>query len=183
KPTASLAEIASAWKQVGERTIADVDRELANGGQSLSEQLPLVLLKAMLYQYEGDAKQAYQVLDELRSRVERDDVTAQQALYTIIYFQGITALRHGENENCIRCRGESSCIIPMAPAAIHTNPEGSKLAIKHFMEYLDRFSDDLEVAWLLNVAHMTLGEHPGQVDARFLLSLDRFGNSEFDTGR
>jgi hypothetical protein len=183
EPTASLDEISAAWKGIGERTIAGIDRDLANGAVSFPEQLSLLLLKAMLHHYEGEARNAYQVLDDLRSRVERDDAVAQQALYTIIYFQGITALRLGENENCILCRGESSCIIPIAPAAIHTNPEGSKLAIKHFMEYLNRFPDDLEVAWLLNLAHMTLGEHPGSVDSRFLISLDHFGKSEFDIGR
>src|SRR5262249_47606372 len=79
--------------------------------------------------------------------------------------------------------GECSCIIPIAPAAVHTNPLGSRLAIKHFTEYLRQFPDDLEVRWLLNVAHMTLGEHPHQVEAPFLIPLDRFFHSEFDIGR
>ena len=104
-------------------------------------------------------------------------------LYRIIYFQGVTALRRGENDNCIMCRGESSCILPIAPAAVHTKPEGSRLAIRHFTEYLEQFPDDLGVRWLLNLAHMTLGEYPAKVDPRFLVSLDRFRNSEFDIGK
>ena len=66
---------------------------------------------------------------------------------------------------------------------MHTNPAGSRLAIQHFTEYLEQFPDDLEVRWLLNLAHMTLGEHPDKVDPRFLISLDRFRNSEFDIGK
>ena len=108
---------------------------------------------------------------------------AEAWLYTVIYFQGVTALRRGENDNCVMCRGESSCILPISPAAVHTNPTGSRLAIKHFTEYLEQFPDDLEVRWLLNVAHMTLGEHPRTVDPAYLVSLDRFANSEFDIGR
>ncbi len=46
----------------------------------------------------------------------------QENLYTIIYFQGITALRRGETENCVMCRGESSCILPISAAAVHTDP-------------------------------------------------------------
>ena len=42
------------------------------------------------------------------------------------------------------CRGESSCILPLAPAALHTNPTGSRRAIEHFTEYLKEFPDDLE---------------------------------------
>ncbi len=81
------------------------------------------------------------------------------------------------------CRGESSCILPISRAAVHTKPEGSRLAIKHFTEYLDRFPEDLEAKWLLNLAHMTLGEHPDGVDSRYRLSLDRFAHSEFDIGK
>ena len=37
--------------------------------------------------------------------------------------------------------------------------------------------------WLLNVAHMTLGEHPDRVDPRYLISLDRFNAPEFGIGK
>src|SRR5581483_5662324 len=99
------------------------------------------------------------------------------------YYQGLTALRRGETDNCILCRGESSCILPIVPSAVHTRPAGSRLAIQHFTEYLDRFPDDLEVKWLLNLAHMTLGEHPSAVAPEHLIGLDRFTRSEFDIGR
>ena len=81
------------------------------------------------------------------------------------------------------CRGESSCILPIAPAARHTKPEGSRQAIGYFTEYLRVFPDDLEVRWLLNLAHMTLGEYPDKVDPRYLVSLNRFLKSEFDIGK
>ncbi len=115
--------------------------------------------------------------------MEKIDSVAETALYTVIFFQGVTALRCGETEHCIMCRGESSCILPISPAAVHIKPEGSRLAIRHFTEYLEKFPDDLEVKWLLNVAHMTLGEHPHGVDPRHLIRIDRFVNSEFDIGK
>ena len=89
-----------------------------------------------------------------------DDTLATEKLTTLFYLQGVTAMRRGENENCVMCRGERSCILPLAPAAFHTNPVGSRQAIRHFTEMLERFPDDLDVRWLLNLAHMTLGEHP-----------------------
>src|SRR5205085_6215653 len=70
------------------------------------------------------------------------------------------------------CRGESACIFPISPAAVHNNPTGSRLAVEHFSEYLKQFPDDFEVKWLLNLAHMTLGEHPHKVDPRNLLRFD-----------
>jgi ASPIC and UnbV/FG-GAP-like repeat len=119
----------------------------------------------------------------MRTWVQRHDELADASLYTIIFQQGVVAMRRGETENCVMCRGESSCILPIAPSAVHTNPEGSRLAIRHFTEYLERFPDDLGARWLLNLAHMTLGEYPQGVDPRFRLSLDPFLHSEFDIGK
>ena len=152
------------------------------------EQVPreivaLLMTKAQLLNYEGEPNRSYEVAHEARSVAETDDQLASEWLYTIIFCQGVTALRLGENENCILCRGESSCILPIAPAAVHTKPEGSRMAIRHFTEYLQQFPDDLGVRWLLNLAHMTLGEYPDKVDPRFLVSLERFRNSEFDIGK
>ena len=91
-------------------------------------------------------------------------------------------MRLGENENCILCRGESSCIVPINTAAVHTKP-ADRAAIGYFTEYLEQFPDDIGVKWLLNVAHMTLGEFPSKVDPRYLLDLDGFLYSGLDIGK
>ena len=180
---ASLKEISHAWQRVGFRGIQRIDQVLANENRSPKDRVSAFLSKASLLNYEGQPQRAYEVLCQARAVAEvHDDVAAEQ-LYSIVYMQGLTSLRRGEDENCILCRGESSCILPIAPAAVHTNPAGSRQAIVHFREYLEQFPDDWEVRWLLNLAHMTLGQHPDQVDPRYLISLDRFRHSEFDIGR
>ena len=123
------------------------------------------MLKAFVLNSKGETAAAYQVLGQLRAFMAQRNAVAVKGLASVIYCQGVTALRLGENENCVMCRGESSCIFPISPAAVHTNPNGSRLAIKHFTEYLTQFPDDLEVRWLLNLAHMTLGEYPDRVDS------------------
>ena len=184
-PGASLETIADSWKQAALRVISQTERPLKTARESgdAFTAVNLLTLQAMMFDNEGKPGRAYEALTTARSLIEQNDSLAQPLLYTTIYFQGVVAMRRGENENCIECRGESSCILPISPAAIHTNPAGSRLAIRHFTEYLAEFPDDLEVLWLLNVAHMTLGEHPGNVDPRFLISLDRFRNSEFNIGK
>jgi hypothetical protein len=185
KPGASLESIAESWRQPGLKALAQLEAPLQtarSAGDSMRT-VVLLLYQAMLWHSEGQPKRAYEALQEARSLVEADDLLAREWLHTLMYFQGVAALRRGENENCIECRGESSCILPIAPAAVHSNPTGSRLAIRHFTEYLERVPQDLEVRWLLNLAHMTLGEHPAQVDPRFRISLDRFCQSQFDIGK
>lgn len=182
-PTATLMEISNAFQGVGKRGIRRVDEELGGPHVSDDQRALMLLTKASLWNYEGEPKRAYQVLEQARSLVEKNEAVARAGLYSIVAFQGITALRRGENENCIMCRGESSCILPISPAAVHTNPDGSRRAIQHFTEYLEQFPDDLEIRWLLNLAHMTLGEYPDRVDPRFLVRLDHFLKSECDIGK
>jgi hypothetical protein len=180
---ASLETIADCWRRPGLRILESLDRDLAGRNLSAYDRIGVLITRAMLFNSEGEARRAYQALEEARSQVEADDRLAQSHLFTIIYLQGVTALRVGENDNCILCRGESSCILPISPAAVHRNPEGSRLAIQHFSEYLRQFPDDLEIRWLLNLAHMTLGEYPDKVAPQFLVKLDRWMHSEFDIGK
>ncbi len=182
-PDATFEEIGRVFKGVGFRNIEKIERQLAQPGFPEDRRIVFELAKASLFNYEAEPGRAYEVLSRMRAWLGERDKLAEQWLYTVIYFQGATALRQGENDNCIMCRGESSCILPISQAAVHTKPDGSRLAIKHFTEYLTRFPDDLEARWLLNLAHMTLGEHPDGVDSRYLISLEKFAHPEFDIGK
>jgi hypothetical protein len=185
QPTDSLQQIAPYWDRIGYRTIEQIDAHLENSQAPVSDALQLQLLgnKSEYYMYEGNAAAAYSTLQRARSLVEGTPFLKREYLSSIIFFQGVAALRRGEDDNCIMCRGESSCILPIGSEAVHQKPDGSRLAIKHFTEYLREFPDDLEVQWLLNLAHMTLGEYPRKVDPQYLVRIDKFLNSEFDIGR
>jgi hypothetical protein len=182
-PSDSLEEIGKAWQGVARKKIERIHPYLGREVPPDHTKLDLLLTEATYSNYEGQPEQAYQRMVQARSLAEGRDDLAREWLFTIIYFQGVTALRLGENENCIFCRGESSCILPISPSAVHINPRGSRLAVEHFTEYLQQFPDDLEVRWLLNLAGMTLGEHPAGVDSRYLLSLNRWRHCEFNIGR
>ncbi len=182
KPDAPLREIASRWEHAGFRGVKIVDRQLADPSLGRNGRFSALFLKANLLSYEGEAEAAYKILCELRELVEGDPALAQSALGTVIYLQGVMGFRRGENDNCLSCQGDSACLLPIAPSAVHSNPEGSRLAIRHFTEYLEQFPENLEVRWLLNLAHMTLAEYPDKVDPRFVLDLSKFFKSEFDIG-
>jgi FG-GAP-like repeat/ASPIC and UnbV len=180
---ASLSDIARAFEEAVPRSLARIDDDLAHPTTSSSERISALIARAMILNYEADPQRAYEALVRARELIESSPAESREMRYSVIYFQGVCALRIGENDNCILCRGESSCILPISVAAQHKNTKGSSLAIQHFTEYLEQFPQDEGVRWLLNVAHMTLGQHPHRVDPRHLVKLDRFEKSEFDIGR
>jgi FG-GAP-like repeat/ASPIC and UnbV len=179
----TLEELSNIWRGVGSRNIEGIDHALAEVAPLTYDSMTFRIVKASFYNYEAQPRKAYQVLEEMRNLLRDSPLLATHWLYTVIYFQGVTALRCGETENCVQCRGPCSCIVPLDPAAFYTNPSGSRLALEHFTEYLQQFPDDLGVRWLLNIAHMTLGEYPDKVDPRYALSLAAYLHSELDIGK
>ena len=86
----------------------------------------------------------------------------------------IAFLRLGEQENCLAAHNEDSCVFPLRSRAFHLLPRGSRGAISLLNEQLAVSPDDLASRWLLNLAHMTVGEYPAKVPAKFLIPPERF---------
>ncbi len=178
----SLEDIRQACLHLGQRNRALVDEQLRGDFPTEADRVEALLNKAAMFMYDGDTQAAYEVLGETRRYVESSPLRSDDWLYTVIFFQGVAGLRRGENENCVDCRGAGACIFPLAPTAVHKLPAGSRTAIRHFTEYLEKFPDDLGVRWLLNLAYMTLGEYPAKVPPQYLLTFDQFGRDD-DIGR
>jgi hypothetical protein len=137
----TLDELCDLWQRRQDQLLDDLDRQLAAGNQAGQGFIDLSLAKASLLNALGRPEEAYEALAKARGRAVKDRNLTMNCLATIVYFQGVSALRRGETENCIMCRGECSCILPIAPAAVHTNPAGSRLAVQHFLELLGALSD------------------------------------------
>ena len=96
----------------------------------------------------------------------------------------VAYMRLAEDENCCQQYTGESCIVPIRGAGLHTRTEGARQAIRYFSEVLAErpaVPDAMETVlcektalWLLNVAHMTLGEYPEGVPPAFLVSLDAY---------
>ena len=132
-----------------------------------------------LHMYEGRFVEASSWFGKAIS--ENPDIPREERA-NLLALRGVAALRRGEIENCVACLGPSSCLLPIAPEAVHQRTEGSREAIRWFTEYLGERPEDLGVRWLLNIAHMTLGEYPEKVPASYLIPTEAF-RSRHQAGR
>ena len=96
--------------------------------------------------------------------------------------KAISHLRIGEQDNCLLNHNGDSCLFPIRHGGIHQLPEGSRAAIAELTPLLEKFPGDLRARWLLNIAHMTLGEYPEKVPARWLIPPQVF-ESDYDIKR
>lgn len=96
--------------------------------------------------------------------------------------KGVAFFRLGEQENCLATHNADSCVFPLKPKAFHLLPRGSRGAIAMFNAHLAEFPNDFSTRWLLNLAHMTLGEYPEKVNPEYLIPVEKFA-SEFDMPR
>lgn len=178
----SLQDIRDSYQGAAKRGRELVDAELARGKPTPGQRLDLLLTSAKLDLFEGDVKKAETGFAKAREFARRGGAALSGRLPEILYLQGVAAFRRGETENCIECRGEGSCVFPIAATALHTFPEGSRRAAGFFAEYLEKVPSDLGARWLLNLSHMTVGEYPAKVPAQHMIPVQPF-QSEFDIGR
>jgi len=179
----SLDNIKACFDGAGNRGIQRIEDDL------LHERIPTplipktLIMKAKLCLYEGDFAKASATLREARALMERSPVPPPLQEYEfLIKLQGIAALRRGETENCVECGCFSSCIFPIQPQAVHSKKAGSTEAIQYFTEILRVHPDSIEERWLLNLAHMTLGQYPEGVPQEYRIPLEPF-QSKNDIGR
>ncbi len=107
----------------------------------------------------------------------------------VVFRLAVAWLRYGERRNCAGrhgAQGAEACILPIRGDAVHDEREGSEQAARFLREYLAAVPrnsvQQVKARWLLNLAHMTLGDHPAAVEPEHRLPLSAFG-SEADFPR
>jgi tetratricopeptide (TPR) repeat protein len=148
--------------------LADVERQ----GTDLPELVRAHHELGQLYAYRGEMSASVKHLAQAL-RIVADNAArqpslgeAERYLETLL---GVAELRRGEVENCLEHHNADRCLFPLRPRGQHELRSGSTEAIRHFERLLARDPEDLELRWLLNLAHMTLGSYPTGVPPRFLI--------------
>lgn len=147
------------------------------------EQVNLRVVFARQQMQAGRPDQALNTYAELERLMAQQKIGFGPEGRTEIRFRRAVAfLRMGEQENCVGRHMAESCLFPLSEAARHALPRGSRGAIALFEEQLRENPQDLASRWLLNIAYMTLGEHPAKVPPAFLIPSSAF-ESEYPMPR
>ena len=96
--------------------------------------------------------------------------------------EALCHMRRGELANCLSNHNADSCLLPLRGGGIYRTRDDSLMARSVLTNLLARHPDNLSARWLLNVAHMTLGEYPDRVPPQWLIPTNVF-RSDHDIGR
>ena len=102
---ASMAAISEQFRGVGHRDVEELDRMLASAELPDHRRIVLTLMKAGLSSTRASQIGPRMSWTRPGHGSSRTTHMAEQWLYTVIYLQGVTALRRGENDNCIDVPG------------------------------------------------------------------------------
>ncbi len=116
------------------------------------------------------------LIAENRGRLDEGTLAELRSRKAMAFF------RLGEQENCLATHNADSCVFPLKPKAFHLLPRGSRGALTLFNAALAEHPNDLSTRWLLNLAHMTMGEYPDKVNPQYLIPPKAFA-SEYDLPR
>lgn len=176
----NLRAICQEKKDSEERAFRSADGYLSSLKQSAGSnrrQLEIARLHielGQIWSYRGEMAKAIEHFEAARESLSKAVIDQPAYAEDLIYLDeilGISYLRKGELDNCVHNHNAEDCIFPLTKNARHNLTAGSSAAIAHFNRHLARKPDNLEVRWLLNLAHMTLGSHPRGIPAKDLIPI------------
>ena len=131
----------------------------------------------------GMNREVVACLDEIeQSMAQRGVVFTPPERQSVRMLRAQAHLRIGESENCCAEHNVDSCLVPLRGDAIYRHPEGPLKAIDLLQDQLADVPGDYTARWLLNIAHMTLGEYPRTVPPEWLIDPKVF-TSDYDLKR
>ncbi len=126
----------------------------------------------------GYSEEASKLFAQLAQEAPRHGIRTRPSLKNML---ALSYLRLGEQENCIERHNIESCLLPISGSGIHQLQRGSRHAMALYTAMAREDPGDLSVRWLLNIAHMTLGEYPQKVLPAALIAPAAF-ESDYDIG-
>ncbi len=147
-----------------------------------SHRSPLFFQLGIAELYLGNERQAIDHLTRAYDLFVGAQKSASRAAGELEFRLGLAYLRLGETQNCCLRFTPESCILPIRDGGIHKVEEGSRKAIEYFERALQNTPEGarmhLGTRWLLNIAYMTLGEHPDALPAAYLIPEEAFESEE-----
>lgn len=117
----------------------------------------------------GEPEEALRNLKDIEQFLRKVATFEGKEAARVRWLMAAASLRLGEQENCLAMHNADSCLMPIRGGGVHVEQAGSRGAREILLQMLTESPKDLRAAWLLNLATMTLGEHPTNVPPQWVI--------------
>ena len=148
-------------------------------GMASIDRAQAYVLQAQLHAFRGDMTPSIGALEQAHAIASAEVPDLRLQLTEAL---GIAHLHKAELDNGLHQQPGDRCLLSGRPGQAFARTADVSKAIDYFMRYLAEQPDELEVRWLLNIAHMFAGTYPTGVARAHLIPPDAFASSE-DAGR
>jgi tetratricopeptide (TPR) repeat protein len=168
----------TAGQQLFENFFAPANAD-ARKGRPAFEMMQAHLGLAQLMAYQGSMTRALEHYEQA-SQIAQAGVPA--AAPQVMEMLGVAYLHKAGMDSGIFRQPDDMCLLPTKPGRAYAKTADVEKAIAQFMKYLEGRPDDVEVRWLLNLAHMAMGTWPDGVPPTFRIASSAFSSAD-DVGR
>jgi hypothetical protein len=164
-------------RSIAQRPDLHLARYLRHVDKAIDERTSAFLTAKSAYEslLGGDSRAAAEDFRKAKdAAVAHPDQFDENFLPIIRSYLAVSYLRLGEQSNCCLAYGPKSCLLPIQGSGVHQDKDGSRAAIREYLQLLEKNPGDLTARWLLNVAFMTIGEYPEKVPVRWLIPPEKF---------
>jgi FG-GAP-like repeat/ASPIC and UnbV len=172
---AALAEIArwapDAWHPgIGTRMLREMREHVPGERVRPADRIRHLTILAILELAAAEPDRSLEALERASALVDLlPEEERPRARAELLFWQGVQAMRVGEDRNCVARHSSASCLVPLRGDGVHADKEPGKRAIARFTEAIALAPGDSWVGpssrWLLNIAYMTIGKYPASVPA------------------
>jgi tetratricopeptide (TPR) repeat protein len=165
------------------RILATADSAATRAAYTPLEIVESHVALGQIHAYYGRMQEVIDAFQKAYALAQREVPAAVPDLEQML---GVAHLHKAEMDNGVYHEPGDRCLL----TTLATTGQGQPLAktadldkaVGHFEEYLRGRPEDLEVRWLLNMAHVVGGGYPSRVPARFVIAPSAFASTE-DVGR
>lgn len=120
---------------------------------------------------------AIQIYNSVLSEIEKQNFDDNEKRYlrnAAFAGLGLAYLRMGELQNCVVNHNAKSCLLPLAPQALHIDKTAGATSLKYLLNEVKNDPTNQRIVWLANIAAAVIGQHPQALPADVALDFDKY---------
>lgn len=161
-------------RYLGRGQIGRLEKELSQAQGEVGRLVNLDLQLCWNYLRLGKLNSAKEAINRAFTTIQQNGLPPQASMYKL---RALVFLRQAEFENCVQNHNAECCVFPLRNGGVHSSKSAIAACREDLLKWLKLEPNNLEAAWLLNVASQAYGDYPQGVPDAFRIDPQVFASA------